>query len=190
VEALPRNSLISLGAQDCHAQAEGAFTGDIAAGMLKEAGCAYVILGHSERRRDHGETDAVIAQKLNTAQSAGLIPILCIGETLAEYEGGKTAEVLKRQLALIKADGTLIIAYEPVWAIGSGKTPKPAEIQAAHAVIKTVLGRDTPVLYGGSVNAANLAEIVAIPEVSGVLVGGASRDLAAMLAMIDIMNGN
>jgi len=178
-------SRVAVGGQDCSAEAEGAFTGDISAAMLKEAGCDYVIIGHSERRQYHGESDALVQKKAARAIAAGLIPIICVGETAAERQAGKAEEVIGGQLkaSLPKAtgEGNFMLAYEPIWAIGSGKTPTAADIEAMHAHILAVAAKETglapsqfSVLYGGSVKAANAAEILAISGVSGVLVGGAS----------------
>lgn len=184
-QALPQNARLSMGAQDAHAGAEGAFTGDIAAAMLKDSGAEYVILGHSERRQGHRETDAEICEKVASALTAGLTPIVCIGETLQEYEARKTPEALQHQLQLLAPFAAeLMIAYEPVWAIGSGKTPRLQEIEVAHTQIKSLLGSATPVLYGGSVKPENSAEILALPTVDGVLVGGASLNADAMRAML------
>ncbi len=178
---------LAIGAQNCHAQPQGAFTGETSAQMLASLGARYVIIGHSERRA-MGETDAQVLTKAQAALKAGLTPILCIGEARAAYEQGETNQVLDAQLAPLKAlaGAEYLIAYEPVWAIGSSQTPKMAEISAAHSHIKTVLGSRAAVLYGGSVNVANLAEILALPEVSGALIGGASLEHESMSAMIDL----
>jgi triosephosphate isomerase len=184
--ALPQNAQLYLGAQDCHASLEGAFTGDTSAAMIKESGAGFVIVGHSERRAQHGETDAIIAEKLRTAQAAGLTPIFCVGESAEAYQSGQTAYVLAAQLAAFAKHGAadMLVAYEPIWAIGSGKTPTVKEIAAAHTTIKSILGSDTTILYGGSVKPANIAEIIAIESVSGVLIGGASLQIADMHAMM------
>ncbi|MGE0251529.1 MAG: triose-phosphate isomerase [Dongiaceae bacterium] len=175
-------SAVQLGAQDCHTQEKGAFTGDISAPMLADMGCKYVIVGHSERRQYHGESDDLIAQKLQSAQKAGLIPILCIGETGEERKANKTLSVLSRQLKI--AAGDLVIAYEPVWAIGTGLTPSAAEIEAAHRHIRQELKTNkAPILYGGSVKPENAQEIFAIPGVDGALVGGASLKAADFMAL-------
>jgi triosephosphate isomerase len=183
--ALPQNRRLGIGGQDCHAHPEGAYTGDVSALMLADCGAGVVILGHSERRAV-GEKDAHVAQKATAAIAAGLMPVVCVGESRAEYEAGHTATVLSAQLAGLRAlaPGSYSIAYEPVWAIGSGKTPSMPEISAAHRHIKTVLGSDAAVLYGGSVNAPNIAEILALPEVAGALIGSASRTIESMLALI------
>ncbi len=187
------------GGQDCHPHAKGAHTGDISAEMLADAGAAYVILGHSERRGNHGETDATIAAKTEAAWRAGLIAILCIGETEAQNRAGETQAVLARQLESALPDGATpantVIAYEPVWAIGSGRTPGDAEIAATHAAIRSHLARRLPkgaairLLYGGSVNAANAARIFAIPDVDGGLVGGASLRAADFLPILHALSG-
>lgn len=182
-EAL-KGSDIALGAQDCHTKASGAHTGDIAAGMLADIGCKAVILGHSERRADHGETSELVAAKAKAALDAGLTPIICVGETEGERDRGATLEVVSAQLeGSIPADATaehLVVAYEPVWAIGTGKTPTPDDVAAVHAHIRGLLkawfkdGAEMRVLYGGSVKAANAATLMHVPEVNGALVGGAS----------------
>lgn len=173
------------GGQDCHAEASGAHTGDVSAEMLKEAGASYVIVGHSERRTNHGETDAVVRAKAGAAWRAGLVGIICIGETKAERETGATLSVLSRQIAGSVPPGataaTAIIAYEPVWAIGTGLTPTVADIAEAHAHIRAELGQllgkaadGMRLLYGGSVKPSNALEILSIANVNGALVGGAS----------------
>lgn len=184
---LPLNAQLKLGAQDCHAAAKGAHTGAISAPMLRDVGAAYVILGHSERR-SAGETDAEIRVKIEAALASGLTPIVCVGESRAVYEAKQTKAALNEQLAVLKGLETdsLLIAYEPVWAIGTGETPSGPEISAAHSHIKSVLGSRAPVLYGGSVNAGNLGEILALPSVAGVLIGGASLELEQMSAMVAI----
>lgn len=176
---------VGIGGQDCHPEMHGAFTGDIAAPMLREAGCAYVLVGHSERRQYHAESDELINKKAVSAQKAGLIPVLCIGETLQEREAGKTLSVLSAQLKACLKQGVsaenLIVAYEPVWAIGTGKNATKDDIVSAHSHIGQELrailgsaGEKVAILYGGSVKAANAAEILSQPGVHGVLVGGAS----------------
>lgn len=183
--ALPQNAQLMLGAQNCHAATSGAFTGEVSATMLKESGCSFVIVGHSERRA-MGETDADVAAKAAAALEAGLTPIICIGESLAQYEAGKTAEILTTQLTpLAKLPGAdYLIAYEPIWAIGTGKTPKMPEIASAHSHIKSVLGSAARVLYGGSVNPGNVGEILGLPGVDGALIGGASLEISTMRAMM------
>jgi triosephosphate isomerase len=176
---------VPMGGQDCSAEAEGAFTGDISASMLKEAGCDYVIVGHSERRHYHDETNEDVRNKATQAIAAGLIPIVCIGETAAERDAGNAKKVVGAQVAeslpKFAGEDNVILAYEPVWAIGTGKTPKPEDIRAMHAHILAVAAHETglapsqiSVLYGGSVKSANAQEILALNGVSGVLVGGAS----------------
>ena len=176
---------IAIGAQDCHPEPRGAHTGDIAAPMLADAGASHVILGHSERRADHGETDALVQAKAKAARAAGLVPIVCVGETLAEREAGATLEVVGRQLAgsLPAGPGPLVIAYEPVWAIGTGHTPTPEQVAKVHAFIAGLAPLGTALLYGGSVKPDNAGELLAVPHVDGALVGGASLDPAAFLAI-------
>jgi triosephosphate isomerase len=169
---------IALGGQDCAPAEKGAFAGDISAEMLKDAGCRYVIIGHSERRYLHGETDAQARAKVAAAWRAGLIAILCIGETRAEREGGTQVAVCSGQVAGSLPDGAtpdkLVIAYEPVWAIGSGLTPTVADIATIHQAVRGEIPEGTRMLYGGSVNPKNAAEILAMDDVDGALVGGAS----------------
>lgn len=174
-----RNCGIGIGAQDCHTEAKGAFTGDLSAPMLADAGARFVIVGHSERRALHGETDAVVAAKTRAVWSAGMTAILCVGETEAQYRAGQTLPVLAAQLAGSLPQGATpantVIAYEPVWAIGSGLTPSLEEIAATHAFIRAQLpDQGQSVLYGGSVNLANARAILALKDVDGGLVGGAS----------------
>ena len=176
---------IALGGQDCHVSAEGAHTGDVSAAMLADAGCAYVIVGHSERRASHGESNAWVAGKAAAAHAAGLTAIVCVGESAAERDAGRALAVIGRQVAdslpAGAAPDNTAIAYEPVWAIGSGRTPGPADIAAAHAEVRSGWERQFSgsgaalrVLYGGSVTARNAGDILAAPGVDGVLVGGAS----------------
>ena len=171
-------SAVALGGQDCHAEAKGAFTGDVSAEMLRDAGCSYVILGHSERRHGHGESDAAVQAKTVAAWRAGLVAIVCVGETRGEREAGRAVEIVAGQLAGSLPDGydaaNLVIAYEPVWAIGTGLTPTSADITEIHAAIRARIPAGTRILYGGSVNPRNAAEILALPDVGGALVGGAS----------------
>lgn len=184
---------VLVGGQDCHAKSSGAHTGDIAAEMLRDCGASHVIVGHSERRTDCGETDAAVRAKAEAAWRAGLVPIVCIGETLAERESGMTFSVLANQLeGSIPAGATakrLVVAYEPVWAIGTGKTPTTAEVAAAHAHIRKVLAGLVPdaagvrLLYGGSVKGSNAAELLAAGDVDGALVGGASLKADEFLAI-------
>jgi len=175
-------SPISIGAQDVTPGGDGAHTGDINAAMLAEAGARYVIVGHSERRADHGETNATVAAKAQAVLGADLTPIICIGETLAEREAGRAVAVVKSQLAAsTPPSGDIVIAYEPVWAIGTGRTPSPADILEIHTAIRAGLGaraEATRILYGGSVKPGNAAEIFAIEHVDGALVGGASLKAA------------
>ena len=175
---------LAVGGQDCHPKASGAHTGDISAAMLAEAGCGYVIVGHSERRQDHGEADALVAAKAAAAHAAGLVAILCVGETEAERDRGEAGTVVGRQLAESIPAGTTaantVIAYEPVWAIGTGRTATPTDVAEIHALIRADLvgrletGDAVRILYGGSVKPANARELMAVPDVDGALVGGAS----------------
>ncbi len=194
-QTLPELSAIDLGAQDVSPHASGAYTGEVGAAMLKEFGCRYVIVGHSERRQYHGETDALVADKAKIALAAGITPIVCIGETLAEREAGRTEEVVKRQLAaVIHTNGhcisEIVVAYEPVWAIGTGKTATPEEAQAVHAVLRAQLKAATDhadrvkILYGGSMNAANAASLLAQPDIDGGLIGGASLKAPDFLTIV------
>ena len=181
---------IGLGGQDCHAQASGAYTGDISAEMLADAGCGYVILGHSERRAGHGETDEEVKVKAEAARGAGLTPIICVGETEAERQAGAYLEVIERQVRGSLPEGVegdaggagLVLAYEPVWAIGTGLTAKPGDVAEVHGHIRGLLrarlggeaGGAVRILYGGSVKPGNAAELLAVADVDGALVGGAS----------------
>jgi triosephosphate isomerase len=187
---------VSWGAQSLSEHAQGAYTGEVAAAMLLEFGCRHAIVGHSERRALYGETDAVVAAKFVAARSAGLVPILCVGETLAQRESGQTAEVVAAQLSAvldkagIAAFAGAVVAYEPVWAIGTGKTASPEQAQEVHAAIRAlVAGRDETVaaglqiLYGGSVKAQNAGEIFMKPDIDGGLVGGASLVVDDFLAI-------
>jgi triosephosphate isomerase (TIM) len=184
VAELLAGSPIALGAQDCHPKPSGAHTGDIAAPMLADAGCRYVIVGHSERRANHHETDGLVREKAAAALAAGLTPIVCLGETEAERDAGQALAVVERQLAGSLPAGTdasrLVVAYEPVWAIGTGRTPTTADIEAVHRQLRRRLGGlvaepgRVRLLYGGSVKKDNAREILALPEVDGALVGGAS----------------
>jgi triosephosphate isomerase len=177
-------SPVLLGAQDCHPNDKGAHTGDISAPMLKDAGCRFVILGHSERRADHGESDGLVRAKAEAAHAVGLVPIICVGETEAERDAGKTLEVVGRQIAGSVPDGlgpeSLVIAYEPVWAIGTGRTPTTADVAQVHAHIRARLAERVAapegvrILYGGSMKPGNAKELLAVPDVDGGLVGGAS----------------
>jgi triosephosphate isomerase len=167
---------VALGAQDCHFEASGAHTGDVSAELLAALGCAYVILGHSERRADHGESDALVKAKAEAAAAAGLMPIVCVGESEAERDAGRAVEVVLGQLkgSRPEAAGKLVVAYEPVWAIGTGRTPSSADIAEMHAALRKAAGEGVRLLYGGSMKPANAAEILAIDGVNGGLIGGAS----------------
>jgi triosephosphate isomerase len=166
---------IGVAAQNAHWEAEGAYTGEISPPMLRELGVYGVIVGHSERRQYFGETDELVGRRTQGALAAGLSVIACVGETAAEREQGKTEEVLRRQASVLEPDDNLVVAYEPVWAIGTGKTATPELAQDAHAFLKSIV--DVPVLYGGSVKPDNAEELLAQPDVDGALVGGASLDL-------------
>ncbi|MCC5991781.1 MAG: triose-phosphate isomerase [Rhodobacteraceae bacterium] len=185
------NNLVALplGGQDCAAQEKGAFTGDISAPMLRDAGAGFVILGHSERRALHGESDAIVAAKVQAAWAAGLCAILCIGETEAQYRAGETLDVLAAQIAGSLPEGAnarnTVIAYEPVWAIGTGLTPTVDEIARTHAFIRARLpDAGLSILYGGSVSPANAAQIFALADVDGGLVGGASLKSDSFIPII------
>jgi triosephosphate isomerase (TIM) len=186
-QATLAGSSIAWGAQNVSEQAKGAFTGEVSASMLLDFGCRYVIVGHSERRSLYGESDAMVASKYKAAQAAGLIPILCVGESLSERESGVTEAVVARQLdAVIDAAGVgslsnAVVAYEPVWAIGTGKTATPQQAQAVHAFIRSKIAAldagvadQLVIQYGGSVKAANAAELMVQPDIDGGLIGGAS----------------
>jgi triosephosphate isomerase (TIM) len=168
-------------AQNCHWELDGAFTGEISASMLQELGVYGTLVGHSERRLWFGETDETVARRVTTALAQGLHVIACVGESEAEREAGETDAVLRRQVGVLEADENLVIAYEPVWAIGTGKTATPEMAQQAHETIKSVL--DLPVLYGGSVKPDNAAELMSQPAVDGALVGGASLDVESFAAI-------
>jgi triosephosphate isomerase len=179
---------IALGGQDCHPAPKGAFTGDLSAEMLADAGCTHVILGHSERRHGHGETDALVRDKIGAARRAGLVPVVCVGETLAQRRAGEAVATVAAQLEgslpePVGERGHLVVAYEPVWAIGTGLSAGIDDIAAMHAAIRARLGPDTRILYGGSVNPGNAAAILAVADVDGALVGGASLDAAAFWAI-------
>jgi triosephosphate isomerase len=195
VQMLRAGSNLELGAQDVSQHDKGAYTGEMSAAMLKEFGVRYAIVGHSERRQYHHETDALVADKAKAALAAGVTPIVCVGETLAEREAGKTEEVVKRQMAaVIHANGhcisEIVVAYEPVWAIGTGKTATPEQAQQVHALLRAQLSAATAhsdrihILYGGSMNAANAATLLALPDVDGGLVGGASLKAPDFLQII------
>ena len=195
VQQLVAGSGIDLGAQDVSAHEQGAYTGEVSVAMLKDFAVHYVIVGHSERRQYHGETDDLVAHKVQRALAAGITPIVCVGETLAERDAGKTVEVVKRQLAaVIHLNGHCIseiaVAYEPVWAIGTGLTATPQQAQEVHAVLRAQLQAATAhservhILYGGSMNAANAAELLAQPDIDGGLIGGASLKAPDFLQII------
>ncbi|WP_181701893.1 triose-phosphate isomerase [Chthonobacter albigriseus] len=195
VAALAARGALPVGGQDCHAAASGAHTGDVSAEMLKDAGAAYVIVGHSERRTDHAETDAVVAAKAAAARRANLVAIVCVGETRAERESGVTLKVVGTQLAGSLEDGVTaantVVAYEPVWAIGTGLTPTAADVREVHTFIRAELvkrfgedGQGIRILYGGSVKPSNAAELMAVEDVDGALVGGASLKAADFLGII------
>src|SRR5215469_1822665 len=194
---LLRDSALSLGAQDVCADTHGAFTGEISAAMLKDVGCEYVIVGHSERRLLYRESDQLVARKFGTAHSKGVIPILCVGEQLADRDAGRTEEVIARQLDAVLelcgagALGQGVIAYEPVWAIGTGRTATPEQAQEVHAFIRgRIAARDakiaaaTRILYGGSVKAGDAAELFNMPDVDGGLIGGASLKAEEFLTIL------
>ena len=195
VQQLVKSSGIALGSQDVSAYEQGAYTGEVSAAMLKDFAVRYAIVGHSERRQFHGETDEQVAHKAQRALSAGITPIVCVGETLSEREAGKTEEVVKRQLAAVihtigHCISEIVVAYEPVWAIGTGKTASPEQAQAVHAVLRGQLKAATEhsdrvrILYGGSMNAANAAELLAQPDIDGGLIGGAALKAADFLTII------
>ena len=192
---------VVLGAQNLSEHAEGAFTGEVAPSMLRDVGCTHVLVGHSERRSLYGESDAIVAAKFVAAQVAGLVPVLCVGETLAEREAGLTQEVVDRQLAaVLDAAGVAamrqaVVAYEPVWAIGTGRTASPAQAQAVHAGIRAVLAAHDPdvaagvrILYGGSVKPQGAEELFRQPDIDGGLVGGAALVAGDFLAICRAAN--
>jgi triosephosphate isomerase len=196
-----QGSEIALGGQDCHSSEAGAHTGDISAEMLKDAGASAVIVGHSERRTDHGETDAIVRSKAEAAHRTGLIAMICVGETEQERRDGKTLDIVKRQLrgsvpAAASATNT-VIAYEPVWAIGSGLTPTPEDVAEVHGFIRTelveLLGKREAegfrILYGGSVKPANAKEILSVKNVNGALVGGASLKAGDFDEILSVYRG-
>jgi triosephosphate isomerase len=195
VQSLVAGSPLALGAQDVSSHEEGAFTGEISARMLRDFAVRYAIVGHSERRHYHGETDEQVAVKAQRALSAGITPIVCVGETQAQHEAGQTGQVVKRQLAaVIHLNGhcisEIVVAYEPVWAIGTGKTATPEQAQAVHAVLRAQLKAASEhaerihLLYGGSMNAANAADLLAQPDIDGGLIGGASLKAHDFLTLI------
>jgi triosephosphate isomerase len=191
-----RGSRIAIGAQDCHWEKEGAFTGEVSVPMLADLGCSHVIVGHSERRQYFGETDASVDRKVEAVLAHGLTCIVCIGETLQEREAGRTLEVVERQvrggLARHLGSPRLVIAYEPVWAIGTGKTASPAQAQEAHGFVRRLVAgvareavaENVRILYGGSVKPENIAALMAQPDVDGALVGGASLDPSSFARIV------
>jgi triosephosphate isomerase (TIM) len=181
LQGLGTDSGISVYAQNVHWELEGAYTGEVSAPMLLELGVTGAIVGHSERRQHFGETDATVAMRVEAALEAGLHVIACVGETEQEREAGETEAVLERQVSTLPLHERLVIAYEPVWAIGTGKTATPEIAQEAHAFVKSL--HDTSVLYGGSVKPDNAAVLLELPDVDGALVGGASLDLASFEAI-------
>ena len=195
VQTLVAGTRIELGAQDVSEHESGAFTGEVSASMLRDFATRYCLVGHSERRQYHGETDTVVANKVQRVLAAGITPIVCVGETLAEREAGRTEEVVKRQLAAVvhtigHCISEIVVAYEPVWAIGTGKTASPEQAQQVHAVLRAQLHAATEhsdrmlILYGGSMNAANAAQLLSQRDIDGGLVGGASLKAADFLTII------
>ncbi|CAN7492498.1 triose-phosphate isomerase [Acidovorax sp. LjRoot129] len=195
VQALTSGSAVAVASQDVSQYEAGAYTGEVSVAMLKDFGVRYALVGHSERRQYHGETDVVVAEKAQRALAAGVTPIVCVGETLQEREAGQTEAVVKRQLAaVIHLNGhcisEVVVAYEPVWAIGTGRTASPEQAQAVHAVLRAQLSAASEhadrirLLYGGSMNAANAAQLLAQPDIDGGLVGGASLKAADFLQII------
>ena len=195
LQLLLTDCAMEIGAQDVSQHSSGAFTGEISAAMLKEFGLRYCLVGHSERRQYHAETDVVVSLKAKQALACGITPIICVGETLAERDAGKTEEVVKRQLAAVIHDNghcisEVVVAYEPVWAIGTGKTASAAQAQEVHAVLRAQLRAATEhadrihILYGGSMNAGNAAQLLEQPDIDGGLVGGASLKSPDFLAII------
>jgi len=189
-------SKLAVGAQDCHAKASGAHTGDLSPEMLADAGASAIIVGHSERRADHGESDAVVKQKAEAVWRAGLIAIVCIGETQTQRDAGQTLDVCGTQLAGSLPEGStaanLVVAYEPVWAIGTGLTPTPKDVEQVHRFIRETLikrfgaaGGKMRILYGGSVKPSNARELMAVSDVNGALVGGASLKAADFLGIAE-----
>ncbi len=195
LQALLQGSPIAWGAQDVSAHEQGAYTGEVSAAMLRDFACRYVIVGHSERRQYHGETDTLVATKAQRALALGMTPIVCVGETLAEREADQTEAVVKRQLAAVihtvaHCTSEIVVAYEPVWAIGTGKTATPEMAQQVHAVLRAQLSAATQhpervhILYGGSMNAANAASLLAQPDIDGGLIGGASLKASDFLQIV------
>ena len=196
VQALTAGTAIAVAAQDVSAHESGAYTGEVSVAMLKDFGVRYALVGHSERRQYHGETDAIVAEKAQRALAAGVTPVVCVGETLQERESGMTAAVVKRQLAaVIHLNGhcisEIVVAYEPVWAIGTGRTASPEQAQEVHAVLRSQLvaacgqnAHSPRILYGGSMNAANAADLLSQPDIDGGLIGGASLKAPDFLAIL------
>lgn len=195
LQLLLTGSAIAWGAQDVSSHEQGAYTGEVSATMLKDFACRYAIVGHSERRQYHGETDQLVADKAKAALAHGITPIVCVGETLAEREEGQTEAVVKRQLAAVihtvaHCTSEIVVAYEPVWAIGTGKTASPEQAQQVHAVLRAQIAAATQhpervhILYGGSMNAANAASLLAQPDIDGGLIGGASLKAADFLQIL------
>lgn len=195
VQALTAGTAVAAAAQDVSRYESGAYTGEVSVAMLKDFGVRYALVGHSERRQYHGETDVAVAEKAQRALAAGVTPIVCVGETLQEREAGQTEAVVKRQLAaVIHLNGhcisEIVVAYEPVWAIGTGRTASPEQAQAVHAVLRAQLAAASEhadrirLLYGGSMNAGNAAQLLAQPDIDGGLVGGASLKAADFLQII------
>jgi triosephosphate isomerase (TIM) len=189
-----RGARVGIGGQDCHAEASGAYTGDISAEMLRDAGAMAVILGHSERRRYHGETDSTVRAKVVAAHRAGLLAIVCVGETRPEHDAGRADEIVCGQLdgSLPNAVENIVVAYEPIWAIGTGSTPTPDDVRAMHALIRQRLAarfgaaaEAVRILYGGSVKPGNAKELLGIENVDGALVGGASLNAGEFLAIAE-----
>jgi triosephosphate isomerase (TIM) len=195
LQALLKGSPIDWGSQDVSAHEQGAYTGEVSAAMLRDFGCRYAIVGHSERRQYHGETDELVAAKAQRALALGVTPIVCVGETLQQREAGETEQVVKRQLAAVihtvgHCISEIVVAYEPVWAIGTGKTATPEQAQQVHAVLRAQLAaastnpKRVHILYGGSMNAANAASLLAQPDIDGGLIGGASLKAPDFLQII------
>jgi triosephosphate isomerase len=195
VQKLRSASALELGAQDVSCHEQGPYTGEVSAAMLRDFAVRYAIVGHSERRQYHGETDALVAEKARVALAAGITPIVCVGETLAEREAGRTQDVVKRQMAaVIHVNGhcisEIVVAYEPVWAIGTGKTATPEQAQEVHALVRAQLKAASEhadrvrILYGGSMNGANAPDLLAQPDIDGGLVGGASLKAAEFLKIV------
>lgn len=195
LQGLLSGSSIAWGAQDVSAHEQGAYTGEVSVAMLRDFGCRYAIVGHSERRQYHGESDDIVAAKAQRALSGGVTPIVCVGETLAQREAGDTETVVKRQLAAVihtvaHCTSEIVVAYEPVWAIGTGKTATPQQAQQVHAVLRAQLAAATthhqrvPILYGGSMNALNAASLLSQPDIDGGLIGGASLKAVDFLQIV------